>query len=85
MRPILKKNFFSKLATRTLNVLAGVCQDFFMLQTSGAQNIAEKRYMKCTFCLGLVGVLYPLELELPAISGWSKNISPIFSDFTETS
>ena len=36
---------------------------FFMLQTSGAQNIAKKRYMKCTLCLGLVGVLYPSELE----------------------
>ena len=42
---------------------------FFMLRTLGAQNIAKKRYMKCTFCLNLVGALYPSELELPAISG----------------
>ena len=40
-----------------------------MLQTSGAQNIAQKSYMKCTFCLSLVGALYPSELELPVISG----------------
>ena len=36
---------------------------FFMLRASGAQNIAKKRYMKCT------GALYPSQLELPAISG----------------
>ena len=36
--------------------------DFFHATTSGAQNIAKKRYMKCTFCLGLVGMLYPSEL-----------------------
>ena len=45
---------------------------FFMLQTSGAQNLVEKRYMKCTFCLSLVRELYPSELELPAISDWSR-------------
>ena len=45
---------------------------FFMLRTLGAQNIVKKTYMKCTFCLGLVGALCPLELELPAISGWSR-------------
>ena len=53
-----------------------------MLWTSGAQNIAKKRYMKCTFYLSLVGALYLSELELPAISGWS--VSPIFSAFTES-
>ena len=42
---------------------------FFMLRTSGAQNIAKiKRYMKCIFCLSLVGALYPSELDLLAIS-----------------
>ena len=53
---------------------------FFMLRTSGAQNIAKKRYMKCTFCLSLVGVLYPSELELPVISGLVQ-VSQIFSAF----
>ena len=51
-----------------------------MLQTSGAQNIAKKRYMKCTFCLGLVGVLYPSELELPVKR--LVQVSPIFSAFS---
>ena len=51
-----------------------------MLQTSGAQNIAKKRYMKCTFCLGLVGVLYPSELELPVKR--LVQVSPIFSTFS---
>ena len=48
-----------------------------MLRTSGAQNIAKKRYMKCRFCLGLVGALYPSELELPV----NKQFSPGKSDF----
>ena len=54
-----------------------------MQWTSGAQNIAKKRYMKCTFCLGLVGALYPSKLELPVIS-WLVQVSPIFSAFTES-
>ena len=52
----------------------------FMLRTSGAKNIAKKRYMKCTFCLGLVGALYPSELELPVISGLVQ-VSPMFRAF----
>ena len=64
--------YFSKLAAQALDVLADVRLDFFMLRTSEAQKIAKKRYMKCTFCLSLVGALYPSELELPAISGWSR-------------
>ena len=71
--------FFSKLAARELDVLAGVHLDFFVLQTSGTQNIAKKRkctvyvvYVKCTLCLGLVGVRYPSELELPVITGRSR-------------
>ena len=55
---------------------------FFTLRALGAQNIAKKRYMKCTFCLSLVGVLYPSELELPAIR--LVQVSPIFSAFTES-
>ena len=51
--------FISKLAARVLDVLAGVRLDFFMLRTSGTQNIVKKRYMKCTFCLSVVGALYP--------------------------
>ena len=51
-----------------------------MLRTSGAQNIAKKSYMKCTFCLNLVGALYPSEQELPVISGLVQ-VSPIFSAF----
>ena len=39
-----------------------------MLRTSGAQNIAKKRFMKRAFCLSLVGALYPSKLELPAIT-----------------
>ena len=30
---------------------------FYTLWTLGAQNVANKKYMKCTFCLGLVGKL----------------------------
>ena len=44
--------------------------------TSGAQNIAKKRYMKYTLCLSLVGAMYLLELELPAIA-----VGPVKSDF----
>ena len=51
-----------------------------MLQTLGAQNIAKKRYMKCTFCLGLVGALYPSDMELPVVSGLVQ-VSSIFSAF----
>ena len=40
---------------------------FFMLWTSGALNIANKWYTKYKLCLGLVGVRYPSELELPVI------------------
>ena len=40
---------------------------FFKLRTSRAPNVVKKRYMKCTFCLDLVGALYPSELELPVI------------------
>ena len=43
-------------------------------------NITKKRYMKCTFCLGLVGALYPSELELPVVSALVQ-VSPIFSAF----
>ena len=53
-----------------------------MLRSSGAQNIVKKKYMKCTFCLSLVGALYPSELELPAISSWSGKFD--FSTFTES-
>ena len=64
-----------------LDVLAGVRLDFFMVRTSGAQNIAKKKlYMKCTFCLSLVGVLYPSELELSVVSSLVQ-VSPIFSVF----
>ena len=38
--------------------------------TLEAQNIAKKRYMKCTLCLGFVGARHLLELKLPVISGW---------------
>ena len=51
-------------------------QIIFTLWTLGAQNIAKKRYMKCTFSLGLVGARYPLDLELPVIS-----VGPGESDF----
>ena len=41
-----------------------------MLQTSGAQNIAKKGYMKCTFCFSLVVVVYLSEhVCLPAWYG----------------
>ena len=53
---------------------------FFMLRTSGAQNIAKKRYMMYTFRLGLVGTLYPSELEQPVICGLVL-VNPIFSAF----
>ena len=39
-----------------------------MLQTSGVQNIAKKRYMKCTLCLGLVGLQHPSELLIAKMS-----------------
>ena len=53
-----------------LNVLAGVRLDFFhATDFGGSEHSEKKRYMKCTFCLSLVGVLYPSELELPGISG----------------
>ena len=55
-----------------------------MLRTSGAQNIAKKRYMKCTFCLGLVGTLYPSELELPVINGLIQ-VSPFLALFCKLS
>ena len=42
--------FFSKLAARALDILAGVRLDFFHAMDFGAQNIAKKRNMKCTFC-----------------------------------
>ena len=48
-----------------------------MLWTSAAQNIAKKTHVKFTFCLGLVGALYPSELELPVIRGLVQ-VSPIF-------
>ena len=51
-----------------------------MLQTSGAQNIAKKSYMKSTFRLSLVGAQYTSELELPVISGLVQ-VSPIFGAF----
>ena len=57
---------------RALIVLGGVCLDFFMLRTSGAQNIAKKKYMKCILSLGSVGVQHLLELELPVVIGWSR-------------
>ena len=45
MRPIFKKNFFSKLATRTLNVLAGVSLDIFHATNfGGSEHSGEKVY-----------------------------------------
>ena len=57
---------------------------FFTVWISGAQNIAKKRYMKCTFCLGLVGVWYPLEPEL-TIYKRLVQVSLIFITFSELS
>ena len=53
-----------------------------MLRTSGAQNIATKRYMKCTFCLSLVGALY----IGTGVATYKRlvEVSPIFSNFTES-
>ena len=42
---------------------------FFMLRSSGAQNIAKKRYMKYTLSLGLVGVRHP---SVPVANVWSR-------------
>ena len=54
-----------------------------MLQTSGGSEHSEEK-MKCSFCLNLVGVLYPSELELPAKYKRLVQVSPIFSTFTES-
>ena len=65
--------FFSKLAARVLDVLAGVRLDIFhATDFGGSEHSEEKVYEVYTFCLSLVGALYPSELELPAISGWSR-------------
>ena len=64
--------YFLKLAALALDVLAGVHLDFFHAADFGGSEHSEKRYMKCTFCLSLVGLLHQSELELPAINGWSR-------------
>ena len=54
-----------------------------MLRTSGAQNIAKKRYMK-------VYILFELSWSAVSIGTgaashkWLVQVSPIFSAFTET-
>ena len=52
------------------------------MEFRGSKHSDEKVY-EVYILLNLVGALYPSELELPAISGWSK-VSPIFSNFTES-
>ena len=61
---IFLKLFFK--ISRSSTLCSGRCPPrfYFMLWTLGDQNIAKIRYMKCTFCLGLVGARYPSELEL---------------------
>ena len=49
---------------------------FHAMDFGSSEHSEEKIYMKCAFCLGLVGVRYPLELELPVIS-----VGPGESDF----
>ena len=53
---------------------------FFYATDFGGSEHSKEKYIKCTSCLGLVRVLYPLELELLVISGLVLT-SPIFSAF----
>ena len=55
-----------------------------MLWTSGAQNIAKKRYMKCTFCLGLRSWSAVFIGTGAASYKRLVQVSPIFSAFTES-
>ena len=57
---------------------------FFMLWTSGAQNIAKKRYTKCTY------ILFKLSWSAVSIGTGATSykrlvqVSPVFSAFTES-
>ena len=57
-----------------LDVLAGVRLDFFY--TSGAQNIAKKRYMKCWSAVSI--------RTEAARYKWLVQVSPIFSAFAKS-
>ena len=51
-----------------------------MVQTSGAQDIAKKRYMKCTFCLDLVGAFVSIGTGATCYKQLVQ-VSPNFSAF----
>ena len=58
---------------------------FFCYATDfGGSEHSKEKYIKCTSCLGLVRALYPLELELPVISGLVL-MSPFFSAWCKLS
>ena len=56
-------NLFSKLAAQALDVLAGVCLDFFHTSDFRSSDCSEEKVLG----LGLLGVWYSSELELPVI------------------
>ena len=68
--PVLFLIFFFTISRSSAQFLGGVRLDFFYTTDFWDSEHSEEKaqYMKCTFCLGLVGVLYPSALELPVIS-----------------
>ena len=63
--------------------MAGVRLDFFRAMDFGGSDHSEEKVYEVYILFELVvGALYPSELELPAIS--VGQVSPIFSDFTES-
>ena len=66
-----------------MDVLVGVHLDFVKLWTLGVQNIAKKKYMKCTLSLVLVEAQHPSELEPPVITGSTPMFSAFSASFLE--
>ena len=61
---------FFLLAVQVLDIMAGVRLDFFHATDLGSSKRSEEKYMKYVYnSLGLVGVWYQSEVELPVISG----------------
>ena len=56
---------------------------FFHAMDFGSSEHSEEKYMKYTFCLGLVGARYPSELELP-VNKQLVQVSLILSTFSES-